>query len=112
MEVHKPRPAHSDIVTHVTPLAAAVRELGVRVVLNAKTSSEFFASSGPSRVVEQLRRLPMAASCLLPRDASRREATLPRLLSQAQDSSHLKWIVREEFCFGRRPMPIIPSPPN
>ena len=55
---------NADIVGHVTPAAAAIRELGIRVLLHEKTPSELFAPSGPSRVVEQLKRLPMAASCL------------------------------------------------
>ncbi len=55
---------NADIVAHVTPAAAAIRELGIRVVLHGKARSDLFAPSGPSRVIEQLRRLPMAASCL------------------------------------------------
>ena len=42
----------------------AMRELGIRVVLDAKQPSEVYAPAGPSRVLDQLRRLPMAAACL------------------------------------------------
>ena len=56
---------NEDIVTHVTPTAGAIRELGIRVVSDAKPPSEVYAPAGPSRVLEQLKRLPMAASCVL-----------------------------------------------
>ena len=55
---------NEDIVAHVTPTAGAIRELGIRVVLHAKPPSEVYAPAGPSRVVEQLKRLPMAAACV------------------------------------------------
>ena len=55
---------NADIVAHVTPAAAAIRDLGIRVVLQGKANSDLFAPSGPSRVIEQLQHLPMAASCL------------------------------------------------
>ena len=55
---------NQDIVTHVTPTAGAIRELGIRVVSDAKPPSEVYAPAGPSRVLEQLKRLPMAASCV------------------------------------------------
>jgi len=55
---------NEDIVTHVTSTAGAIRELGIRVVLDAKPPSEVYAPAGPSRVLDQLKRLPMAASCV------------------------------------------------
>lgn len=55
---------NEDIVAHVTPTAGAIRELGIRVVLDGKPPSEVYAPAGPSRVVDQLKRLPMAASCV------------------------------------------------
>lgn len=55
---------NADIVTHVTPVAAAIRDLGIRVPLHAKAPNELFAPAGPSRVIDQLKQLPWAAACL------------------------------------------------
>ena len=55
---------NEDIVTHVTPTAGAIRELGIRVRLDAKPPAEVYAPAGPSRVLDQLRALPMAAACV------------------------------------------------
>jgi hypothetical protein len=55
---------NEDIVKHVTATEGAIRELGVRVVLGAKPPSEIYAPAGPSRVLDQLKGLPMAASCV------------------------------------------------
>ena len=54
---------NEDIVRHVTATAGAIRELGIRVVSDAKPPSEVYAPAGPSRVLDQLKRLPMAAAC-------------------------------------------------
>lgn len=57
---------NADILAHVTPAAAAIKDLGIRVLAHTKPRGDLFAPSGPSRVIEQLRRLPMAAACLPP----------------------------------------------
>jgi hypothetical protein len=55
---------NADIVAHVTPAAAAIKDLGIRVLAHTKPRSDLFSPAGPSRVIEQLRHLPMAAACL------------------------------------------------
>jgi hypothetical protein len=55
---------NAEIVAQVTPAAAAMKELGIRVLAHTQRRSDLFAPSGPSRVIEQLQRLPMAAACL------------------------------------------------
>lgn len=54
------------IVAHVTPAAAAARELGIRVVMHPRESIHLYAPAGAGRVVEQLKSLPMAAACVAP----------------------------------------------
>jgi len=55
---------NAEIVAHVTPAAAAIRELGIRVVMHPKDPVHLYAPAGAARVVEQLKRLPMAAACV------------------------------------------------
>jgi hypothetical protein len=55
---------NADIVAHVIPAAAAMKELGIRVLAHTKPRSDLFAPAGPSRVIEQLQHLPMATACL------------------------------------------------
>ena len=58
------RQDNADIVAHVVPVAAAIKELGIRIGSNGKPRGDLFAPGGPSRVVDQLRGQPMAAPCL------------------------------------------------
>ncbi|MBS0580587.1 MAG: hypothetical protein JSR36_15125 [Proteobacteria bacterium] len=55
---------NADIVSHVMPSAAAIRDLGIRIDTSGKSPNEFFAPAGPARVIEQLQHLPMAAACV------------------------------------------------
>jgi hypothetical protein len=55
---------NAEIVAHVTPAAAAIRELGIRVILHPKEPILVYAPAGAARVLEQLKRLPMAAACV------------------------------------------------
>jgi hypothetical protein len=57
---------NAEIVEHATPVAAAVRELDIRVVMHPKEPIHLYAPAGAARVVEQLKRLPMAAACVAP----------------------------------------------
>ncbi len=55
---------NADIMSHVIPSAAAIKDLGIHIGSGGPAPGEFFAPAGPSRVIEQLQRLPMAAACL------------------------------------------------
>jgi hypothetical protein len=55
---------NADIVAHVIPVDAAMKELGIRVLAHTKPRTDIYAPTGPFRVIEQLQHLPMAAACL------------------------------------------------
>ena len=55
---------NAEIVHYVTPTVGAMRELGIRVGVSSVAHSDIYAPSGPGRVIEQLKRLPMATACV------------------------------------------------
>ncbi len=57
---------NAEIVAGANHAAAAIQELGIRVDAKGKPAEEVFSpgGAGPSRVIDNLKHLPMAASCL------------------------------------------------
>jgi hypothetical protein len=55
---------NADIMAQVLPVAAAFKDLGVRVEAQGEVRTDQFSPSGSSRVIDQLRHLLMAASYL------------------------------------------------